>query len=329
MDLERIIFRNTKIGTLEKEAFHNLTNMKTFIFENVTINKVEANSALVFLEQDTDMTINNSNISTLEFESFHVRAKKFNFINNHVKEFHAKSIKASVYDFEFYNNVVGWVHCGAFSILAQNVKISDNHFKYLGTCALQNISPGLPVNALVGFGNLDFTYVFNYNYIDSLEVGSLNPDWKAYRKIGGYLTVKYNALKCTCAELAWLGTKEGYGRDFSSLDDFHEKILNLTNNNVCIDTPCSLPVDAVRHMVIKDGRCYHNWTAEELCEIYYPSSTVEAMTGTTGRVFKPTPALQYFKRNSKLYPLRSGGGFIEMILIKYFLLLELFIIVYA
>ncbi|GLV34769.1 hypothetical protein CBL_09250 [Carabus blaptoides fortunei] len=272
-DLESLVFRNVHLDSIEREAFHNLTDMKNFTMENVTINKMHAAAIQVFMVKNSEMRIINSNFGLMEYLSIFVRGDKLSFAHNSVKEMYSNALNATVYDFVFVNNSVGWMHSAALAVLAQNVKILDSSFNYLASGSFQAVGPGLPENALRGFGRLKFIYEFNNNLIESLEVGSLHPDWQAYNNVGSVIKVTYNAIKCTCAELAWLGSKEGFGRDFSALEKFHETVLNVGNNNICSDAPCILPIEAVRMMIIQDGRCMHSVTQEFMCQQYYTTTT--------------------------------------------------------
>lgn len=291
--LESVVFKNVKVGTISKDAFYNLTEFKNFTFENVTVlNKIEHTAVHLIMDKNI-ATVTHSKIGIMEFLSFNVRGDTFSFSSNTVDQIHTSAIKAAVYNFNFINNSISWIHFGGLSVLAKNVKISDSVFDYLSSGAFQTIGPGLPENALLGFGDLNFFYEFKNNLVESLEVASLHPDWKAYKKVGGILAISYNALKCTCIELAWLGSKEGFGKEFSALDEFHGKFLDKDNNNICIDSPCTLPVDAVRHMLIKDGRCLHNYSQEALCSLYFP--TTVRTTTFRANVKHTTPYLQFLK----------------------------------
>lgn len=298
-DLESIVFRNVHIDSIEREAFHNLTNMKNFTMENVTVNKMHAAAIQVFMMKNSEMRIIRNNFGVMEYLSIFVRGDKLFFAHNSVTEMYSNALNATVYDFSFVNNSVGWMHCAALAVLAQNVKILDSSYNYLASGSFQAVGPGLPENSLRGFGRLKFTYEFNNNLIESLEVGSLHPDWQAYKNVGSVIKVTYNAIKCTCAELAWLGSKEGFGRDFSLLERFHETVLKVENNNICSDAPCILPIEAVRLMVVRNGRCLHNITQEYMCKQYYTTSPMPEPPVTKRSTFRfnntSIPVLRYQK----------------------------------
>lgn len=265
MPVNTIFF--TDIGQINKIEHHaiNLTDMSWFTWHNVTINEIEPLGMQVFMEKDKQFTIKQSQVSKVGYRGIILRAHSIFFNQTDILEIEKFGITATVYWFDFTNSKIGIVHPKGFHLLAQNVNIMNNSFSQLEPKAFHGIGPGLLENALVSFGRLRFTYVFSKNKILQANVGSLNPDWEAYKNVKTFLNFTLNHLPCSCSELGWVNLDDGIGSGLADTVSFSTRIMEKKSQNMCVDAPCLLPLGVMSIMHFVNGSCQKASGLKEVC----------------------------------------------------------------
>ncbi|GLV34271.1 hypothetical protein CBL_00202 [Carabus blaptoides fortunei] len=282
--VDTITFNNVRIGTIQKDAFHNMTEVKIFNWDNVRVNTMEPLAVKLEMEKDKMFKIINSSFKKLDYKALAIRSPDIQIIGNSFQEFPRNVIDATSFKFDFKNNTIEKVHSFAIILLSQDITIQYNNFTSMKTSALQGIGPGLLENAFMSFGQLKFTYNFNNNTILHSDIGGLNPDWIAYKNVRSYVNAGGNYLPCSCKELGWITLRGGLGDEFSEMMTFNAKYLDKTNHNLCLNAPCSLPVTVMTGMHITFGQCGATLPLASWCKKYNPRNTIDYGLGKSAKV---------------------------------------------
>lgn len=281
-------FSYVNIGTISTGAFQNLTDVKNFTWDNVNIDKVEPLGIQVQMENYNTFNITNCLLKNVQYKAFDIKSTKINLVDSDIEEIFPNGFQVTSLEFDFLNNTVHKLHSFGFTILSQNVSFLNNVFVSLKTSALQGIGPGLLQNVFLNFGQLHFTYNFKNNSIYHADIGSLHPDWNAYKNVKSSLNIVFNSLSCECKELAWIVMKDGLGDEFSSLMKFNHHYLDVRNKNMCLDlnTPCQLPIIVVAGRYhLTSGLCNSKISAKDLCAKYNPKNRADYGFGPSARMF--------------------------------------------
>lgn len=237
-DLEEIHFSNVNIDTIETEAFYNLTEVKNFSWNNVSVVRVMVNAIKLDFIDGGRGYLSKCNLEIIDPMAFRLTGDGFSITRGHIGDISGCGINGTIYDFEFNNNTIRNIQSGALSILARNVHVMDNHFENIASGAFQRIGPGLLHDSRRNFGKLIFVYRFSNNLIESVDDGGIRPDIIAYKNVAAEVTFSYNTLQCSCEGITWLGADVDLGYGYSVLKDFNTMILDPQNSNICTFTPC-------------------------------------------------------------------------------------------
>lgn len=282
--VDTITFTNVHIGTIQKDAFHNMTDVKVFDWDSVHVETMEPLAVQVEMEKDKSFRIINSHFKKLDYKAFNARSSSIQIIGNSFQELPRNVIDATSFQFDFKNNTMEKVHSFAIILLSQDITIQYNNFTSMKTSALQGIGPGLLENAFMSFGQLKFTYNFNNNTILHSDIGGLNPDWIAYKNVRSYVYASGNYLPCSCKELGWITLRSGLGEEFSDMMTFNSKYLDKTNHNLCLNAPCPLPVTVMAAMHIKFGQCGATLPLASWCKKFDARNTKDYGLGKSAKV---------------------------------------------
>ncbi|KAF2895526.1 hypothetical protein ILUMI_10649 [Ignelater luminosus] len=241
-DLNGIFFKNVHIGTIETEAFKNLTDMKQFSWFNVSVARINLNAIYLSFENGARGSMDKCTLEVVEPIAMRIIGEGFTISRGTIGALWGSGINGTIYEFRFSNNTVGTIQANGIAILALNVEIVDNTFQMLESGAFQKISPGLLHDSRRNFGKLMFSYKFSNNVLQHVEDGGIRPDIIAYKNVAAEVIFSYNTLQCSCEGLTWLGADVDLGYGFSVLKDFNTMILDPRNSNMCTFTPSTVRV---------------------------------------------------------------------------------------
>lgn len=249
-DLEEITFENVHFGTIETEAFTNLTNIKTFKWQNVTANHIQTSAIQIHMSQESTIEMIKNKFDIMEHLAFRLTTTTATFANNTFGYLHGSSINGTISYFNFVNNNVATIDSNGIQLLAYQVIISNNYFNYLYSNALLKISPGLLFDSRRNFATIMFVYEFSNNKIKYSDVGGINPDFDAYKNVASNITIKNNLLHCSCQKLGWMSNNMEYQHGFQHIHKFyHYYFLNATNQNYCYFDKCNLQLNFVQNVM--------------------------------------------------------------------------------
>lgn len=261
-DLENITFSNVNINLIETLAFNNLYKLKNFIWKNVNVNRIQTNGLKLDMAGEGNLFINNSSMNVLEHLAFRIVSEKMTISHSNFHTLEASAINGTIENFYFVNNSVNTVDSGALQILTYETKIKKNTFKYLKSGALQKISPGLLYDSQRNFASIRFVYDFTDNLIQYADVGGLNPDYDAYKKVATDLTIVNNGLDCSCKKTGWLRSNMEYQHGFSEITEFYKILMKRENLNYCSFNSCKKSLSMMQEI-----DCRNEYQLKKICAV--------------------------------------------------------------
>lgn len=257
--LNKLVFENVKIGTIETNAIELINNVQLFRITNVVIKNIQAGGIRITNNNDASIYILNSSVDLLDTLAMQIHANKLTITESTFNLMSYSSINATLHTFEFSANSVVSVLTAAFSIEANNVNILKNHFQNVKTGAFQKIS---------AVDNKHFSYKFIDNFITDADVASLHPMIPFSTQSN--IMFSNNKFACTCDGYLWLRGQMLFGKRLKYSQSFYKSILDTKNNNTCVFKTCILPLKAVKKISTSDNTCLVSSVAGEadFCESY-------------------------------------------------------------
>lgn len=298
VDLQNITFTNVNINVIETFAFNNLNNLKQFIWNNVNVNRIQTNALKLDMATGGDLSIHNSSMNVLEHLAIRVVSEKMKIFRSNFHSLEASAINGTIENFYFVNNSVNNVESGALQILTYETRISDNSFKYLKSGALQKISPGLLYDSQRNFANIRFVYEFNNNLIEFADVGGLNPDYEAYKKVATDIIITNNGLDCSCKKSGWLRSNMEYQHGFAEITEFYKILMNSKNLNYCSFNSCKKSLSMMQEIDCSNG----DLQLKKICSVNNKIELRQLIASSASRnpnlfIYSLIPILFYFTIN--------------------------------
>lgn len=278
-DLQEITFDNVHFGTIETGAFANLTDIKTFKWHNVSIDRIQTSAVQVHMSEDSEMTLIDNKFDVLEHLAFRLTTSTLTIANSTFGHLYGSAINGTISYFNFINNKVTTIDSNGIQMLTYQVTIINNYFNYLYSNALLKISPGLLFDSRRNFATIMFGYEFTNNKIKYSDVGGINPDFDAYKNVASNITIKYNQFECSCKKLGWMSNNMEYQHGFLHIHKFYNNyFLNVTNRNYCQLDKCNLPLNFAQNKMCNDK----NEPLDRYCNNKDAISAINTIKGRLG-----------------------------------------------
>lgn len=277
--LKKIRIVNSVINSINTNAIRNVTEIKVIEFENVTIDNIESYAIDAKMGENAVLSIQNSNVVTLDYNSINVQTAIATFSKNTFGDFTGRTINITADNLYVTGNTFKEISANGFILKAGNFDFINNEIDKVLRNGFNSIKCASKDTSRM--------FKFSKNIIRTIAPHSLLIDYTSCRSIGTTVIFSNNQIDCKCRNIAFLKTGP-IDTEYSNL------ILDVKSNNTCISAPCILPVEIIKKL-IDSNMCELKLDAQLMCLLYNDKQQHNEVT-TDDYIIEPTSTIYVVRR---------------------------------
>lgn len=249
--LRKIRIANTHINIVKTRAFHNVTDIISIEFENVTITNIQNQAIEAIMNSDSAVfKIIDSRIDNIEVKGITVQATSVTLSENNIGDVTSNSVNITSKNLQVTGNRFKQIYAHGLTLKSIISDIQRNDIHLLKTNALSNVKCSRKTTIKKQFN-------FSNNNVVNVEPYSLIFDYASCKSAGATITYTNNKIDCRCRNIAFL----------NNANEPNNIIMDTSNNNTCLSAPCALPIDVVK-LLLESNMCRQDIDLQLMCLLY-------------------------------------------------------------
>ncbi|KOB65711.1 Uncharacterized protein OBRU01_22397 [Operophtera brumata] len=249
--LRKIRIANTHINIVKTRAFHNVTDIKSIEFENVTITNIQSQAIEAIMNSDSAVfKMIDSKIDNIEVKGLTVQATSVTLSENNIGDVTSNSLNITSKYLQVTGNRFKQIYANGLAIKSVIADIQRNYINLLKKDALNNVKCSRKTTSKKQFN-------FSNNKVLNVEPHSLIFDYASCKSVGAAVTYTNNKIDCKCQNIAFL----------NNANELNTIIMDTANNNTCLSAPCVLPIDVLK-LLLESNMCRQEIDLQLMCLLY-------------------------------------------------------------
>lgn len=250
--LRKIRVANSKINLIKTGAFHNVTDIKSIEFENVTITNIQSQAIEALMNiNSTVFKIIDSRIDNIQLKGITVQGTSVYLSENNIGDVTSNSVNVTSEYLLVTGNRFKQINANGLVLKSIITDFQRNDFNVLKTNAMNSVKCARRRTSKKQFN-------FSNNNVVNVEQYSLIFDFDSCKSAGTVVTFTNNKIDCRCRNIAFLN----YANEPNSI------IMDTANNNTCLSAPCVLPLDVLK-LLIESNMCRRDFDLQLMCLLYH------------------------------------------------------------